>query len=220
MCGRFTLFTEPGDLARLFAVDEIRTEPLPPRYNIAPSQEAYAVAQRAEGGRRLGTLRWGFVPHWAKEPKSGPINARAESVASKPMFRDAFRRRRCIIPADGFYEWREDPRTGKKVPFYVQRSDGVPLAFAGLWSTWHPPDDGEPLRTCTIVTTDAAEALSEIHERMPVMLPHDAWDIWLDPEADDLERLEGLLRPRLADEVEVYEVSTRVNNARNSGSEA
>lgn len=220
MCGRFTLFSEPGDLARLFAVDEVRTDPMPPRYNIAPTQEVYAVAEHPEGARRLGTLRWGFVPHWAKEARSGPINARAETLREKPMFRDSFVKRRCIIPADGFYEWREDPQTGAKLPHYARRSDHTPLAFAGLWSVWYPDDDErEPLRTCVIITTDAIGSLKEIHPRMPAMLPPDAWDVWLDPSEGDADRLQGLLAPRLPDGLETYVVSTRVNSARNEGEE-
>jgi putative SOS response-associated peptidase YedK len=220
MCGRFTLFSEPGDLAALFAVDAIRTDQLPPRYNVAPSQEVYAVAESREGERRLGTLRWGFVPHWADTPRSGPINARAETLHRKSMFRDAFSRRRCLIPADGFYEWREDPRTGAKIPFYIRREDEVPLAFAGLWSVWRP-DGGEDdaLRTCAIVTTDAQGPLRDIHPRMPLILPPDVWDVWLDPHVDDEEKLRPVLTPWLPDTVESLEVSKRVNNARNEGEE-
>lgn len=219
MCGRFTLFSEPGDLAKLFEVDQVATGALPPRYNVAPTQEVYAVAQTSDGERRLGTLRWGFVPFWADEPRSGPINARAETLSEKPMFRDAFTRKRCIIPADGFYEWREDPQTGVKVPHYVRRANGEPLAFAGLWSTWHPKDDGEaePLRTCVIVTTDAEDWLREIHPRMPVALPRGSWDGWLDPNEDDPAALDDMLRSVEVNDLEGYEVSTEVNNARNEG---
>lgn len=221
MCGRFVVFSEPGDLAKLFEVDQIRTEEIPPRYNIAPTQEVYSVAQTSDGERRLGTLRWGLVPHWAKEPRSGPINARAETVAEKPMFRTAFSRSRCIIPADGFYEWREDPTSGKKIPHFIHREDGHPLAFAGLWSAWRPKDDpdADPLNTCVIITTAAQDWVKEIHDRMPVSLPQDAWDRWLDPTVDDEEGLQELLEPRLPETLTYREVSTRVNNARNEGPE-
>lgn len=221
MCGRFTVFTPPGDLAKLFEVDDVKTDPLPPRYNIAPTQEVYAVAQAPDGERRLGTLRWGFVPFWADEPRSGPINARAETLADKPMFRTAFSSHRCIIPADGFYEWREDPRTGVKVPHFVHRGDGEPLAFAGLWSSWRPEDEAadkdEPLRTCVIVTTDARSWLKDIHPRMPVTLPREVWDRWLDPNEGDADVLAGLLSDPSIDALTGYEVSTEVNNARNEG---
>ncbi len=221
MCGRFTLFTPPGQLAKLFEVDDVRTPELPARFNIAPTEEVYAVAQSSDGERRLGTLTWGLVPFWADDPKPGPINARAETIDRKPMFRQAFERRRCIVPADGFYEWREDPRTGAKIPHYIRRPDGRPLALAGLWASWRPRDDAdaEPLRTCVIVTTDAEGPVSEIHGRMPVMLPREAWDRWLDPNEDDEELLRSFLEPRLPEDVVVEEVSTRVNNARNEGAE-
>lgn len=219
MCGRFTVFTPPGQLARLFEVDDVRTGALPPRYNVAPTQEVYAVAQSSDGERRLGTLTWGLIPHWAEEPRPGPINARAETIASKPMFRGAFERHRCIIPADGFYEWCEDPATGAKIPSYISRADGRPLALAGLWSSWRGSDepDVQPVRTCVIVTTAATGPIEEIHERMPVMLPRDGWDRWLDPNEDDDGWLRSLLAPRLPEELAVREVSTRVNNARNEG---
>jgi putative SOS response-associated peptidase YedK len=220
MCGRFTLFSQPGDLARLFEVDAVRAEELPPRYNVSPTQEVYAVAEHPEGERRLGTLVWGLVPHWAEDPRPGPINARAETLRSKPMFRDAFARRRCIIPADGFYEWREDPRTGAKVPHYVRRADGEPLALAGLWASWRPKEgDGEPLHTCVIVTTDAAGPLRDVHPRMPAILPREAWDVWLDRYRSDTEELAALLESRLPEGVEMYAVSTRVNNAGNEGAD-
>jgi putative SOS response-associated peptidase YedK len=219
VCGRFVLFSEPGQLARLFEVDTVTTEPLPARFNVAPTSEVYAVAQARDGERRLGRLVWGFVPHWADGPRPGPINARAETVTRRPMFRDAFDRWRCLVPADGFYEWREDPDTGEKIPHYYHRRSGTPLAFAGLWSVWRPDGDAEPLRTCLIITTDAVGPVRDVHDRMPVALQRAHWDAWLDPNqgADDLHPL--VVDPGLPDDLEVRVVSTTVNDARNEGAE-
>lgn len=218
MCGRFAVFSRPGDLARLFDVDEVATEPLPDRYNVAPTLEVYAVIEHRDE-RRLGTLRWGLVPHWSRDPKAGPINARAETIAEKPSFRDAFARRRCLIPADGFYEWRTDVATEVKTPYFIRRKDGRPMAFAGLWESWRPPDGGETLYTCTIVTTAADGFLSDLHPRMPVVLDGSEIAEWLDAERDDAEGLGHLLVPHGADALEAYPVSAMVNDVRNDGPE-
>jgi putative SOS response-associated peptidase YedK len=251
MCGRYTSTSSIEDLARVFAVDEVRTEPLPARYNVAPTLDVYAVAVRGrndqeKGPRRaLGTFRWGLVPTWAKDPSVGNrmINARAEGVAEKPAYRRAFERRRCIIPADAFYEWQRrtdaDGKAKGRLPFAIHRRDGQPMAFAGLWEVWWPGgsaradrsdrpdgpdgpdparDDEEPLRTCAIVTTAANELLVPIHDRMPVVLAPEDWATWLDPGAD-LDRVKRLLVPAPSDWFEVYPVSSLVNNVAHEGPE-
>ena len=211
MCGRYTLSAPAGDLAQLFGVSE-EDLPLQPRYNVAPTQEVAAVLADG-GGRRLEMLRWGLIPSWAKDPGIGArmINARAETVPEKPSFRKAFKERRCLIPADGFYEWQKT--NGGKQPFYIRMQDGSPFAFAGLWETWNG-DEGE-LRTCTIITTAPNELTGEIHNRMPVILDPEDHDLWLDPDFDQKDPLAELLRPYPADLMEAYPVSRLVNSPRN-----
>ncbi len=211
MCGRYIL-TVPGEvLARLFDLDEVPE--LGPRYNIAPGQLA-PVVRAADGARRLAMLRWGLVPHWARDPRTGnrPINARAESVASRPSFRDPFRYRRCLVPADGFYEWRRTP-AGKQ-PWLVRFADRRPFAMAGLWEHWRG-STGEALETFTILTTRPNEIVAPIHARMPVILPPEAWDTWLDPSLRDPGPLLDLLGPHPAPGMEAFPVSRRVNDPRN-----
>ncbi len=168
-------------------------------------------------------MRWGLVPSWAKDPKIGDrlINARAESVAEKPAFKTAFRKRRCILPADGFYEWQAVPGQKRKQPMFVHRVDGEPLAFAGLWEVWRDHEQPETpwLLSCTIVTTRANATMAPVHDRMPVILPEGAWDTWLDPRVDDRARLEALLVPAADDLIELWPVSTMVNSANNNGPE-
>ncbi len=212
MCGRYTLSTPAGRLAEEFRVDEGAVE-IPPSYNIAPTQEVAAVL--AEGDRRrLEMLRWGLVPSWADDPEIGArmINARSETAAEKPSFRSAFRNRRCLIAADGFYEWKRE--NGGKQPYYFRMQDGRPFAFAGLWESWDKGGDG-PLRTCAILTTRANSVLDGIHDRMPVILPHDAYNAWLDPDADK-EELGELMIPYPGDDLETYPVSRFVNSPRNN----
>ena len=219
MCGRYVSSTPVGVLAERFEVEDVRAPDLGPRYNVAPTDEVYAVAEGKDGTRRLGTFRWGLVPFWAKDPKVGNrmINARVETLQSK--FKRTLERRRCLIPADGFYEWQDRPAGQKKQPFFIHRKDGGPLAFAGLWEVWHDDDhpDAEPLRTCSIITTDANQVVARTHDRMPVMLPQDAWKAWLDVEQHDLDVIQGLLVPAEPSELEVYPVSTDVNSVRNDG---
>lgn len=207
MCGRFTLHASTEEIAREF---DLATMPaLAPRYNIAPSQALLAI-RLDEGQRRSVPLRWGLVPHWATDPKIAykMINARGETVADKPSFRDAFKKRRCLIPADGFYEWK---KLGKaKQPYHIRRVEGRPFAFAGLWERWQPPN-GEPLETCTIVTTTANAVLAELHERMPVMLLPEAYAEWLDP-TRPATRLKELIAPYPAELLVASPVSTRVNS--------
>jgi putative SOS response-associated peptidase YedK len=235
MCGRYTSTSQLADLAEVFEVAEIRTEPLPPRYNVAPTLDVYAVAVRGrqdveKGPRRaLGTFRWGLVPSWAKDPSAGSrmINARAETVASKPAYRSALARRRCLIPADAFYEWQRRPEGGK-LPYAIRRRDGRPMAFAGLWEVWRDPSGApaEPplpprpplLRTCAIVTTAANELMAPIHERIPVVLDPRDWTAWLDPGVGPAGALE-LLRSPPSEWFEAYPVGSLVNNVRNDGPE-
>ncbi|MGQ0805538.1 MAG: SOS response-associated peptidase [Actinomycetota bacterium] len=223
MCGRYVQASSPELLAERFGVDEVRIEGHEPHYNVAPRAEVPAVRRR-EGRTILSSLRWGLVPSWAKDPKMGDrlINARAESVADKPAYRKAFEKRRCIIPADGFYEWDKRPGQKRKQPMFVHLQSGEPMAFAGLWEIWKDPkaegDDEGWLRSCAIVTTDANDLLEPIHDRMPVILPESAWETWLDPAADP-DVLRGLLVPTPDDLVAVYPVSPLVNSADNDGPE-
>lgn len=220
MCGRFAVFSTPGDLARLFDVDEVATDPLPERYNVAPTLDVYAIIEHA-GERRLGTLRWGLVPGWSSDPRPGPINARAETLDEKPSFREAFSRRRCLVPADGFYEWCTDPTTGVKTPYFIRRRDGAPMTFAGLWESWRPEDDrdGEALYTCAIVTTAADGFLEDLHPRMPVVLDGDERSEWLDEDVRHTADLQHLLQPHGAEAFEAYAVEPMVNDVRNDGPE-
>jgi len=216
MCGRFTLTaSDPTGLRNRFGIGEsLRIEP---RFNVAPSDDVVAVTTDRDGAPRGELLRWGLVPHWAKDPSIGArmINARAESVAEKPAFRDALKTHRCLIVADGFYEWQ--PREGaRKLPWWITRADHAPFAFAGLWSTWRPAPDVEPLRSCTIVTTAASASLSAIHPRMPVILPPDAESAWL---AHDTPRedLLGLLVAVPDAGTAARPVGYAVNDARHDG---
>lgn len=227
MCGRFVATAGPSELAQHFEVDEVVIPEEPePRYNVAPTLEVPVVAEsRSSGTRRLGLLRWGLVPSWAKDPSIGNklINARAESAGEKPAFRKALSRRRCLVPADGFYEWKR-PVGGKgpKQPYLIQHADGSPLALAGLWELWRPPGSSqdEPfLRTFTILTTSANEVISELHDRMPVVIPQSGWDRWLDPEVEDAEEVRDLMVPAPSEDFHLIPVSTKVNNVRNEGPE-
>lgn len=224
MCGRFVVASSPQLLAERFDVDEIAVDEHEPDYNVAPRADVLAVRVRDER-RVLSSLRWGLVPSWADDPSIGDrmINARAEGIAERPAFKRAFERRRCVIPADAFYEWETLPSaTGskrpRKRPVLVKRRDGEPMAFAGLWEVWRADEDDEWLRTCTIVTTDAAPSIASIHDRMPVVLPADRWKEWLDP-AQRPEALAALLRPAPDEILEHYTVSDRVNSADNNDAE-
>ena len=232
MCGRYTSTSTVADLASVFQVDEVRAEPLPLRYNVAPTQPVYAIARtkpKAEetdkGPRRaLGTFRWGLVPSWAKDVSVGNrmINARAEGITDKPAYRNAVSRRRCLIPADAFYEWqRRADRDGKpagKLPYAVRRRDGQPMALAGIWEFWRDPADSEsePVRSCAIVTTRANSLMAPIHDRMPVVLEPESWAAWLDP-ATDMAAIEGLMVPSADGVLEAYPVSSQVNDVRHEG---
>jgi putative SOS response-associated peptidase YedK len=250
MCGRYTSTSSLSDLARQFAVQDIRAEPLPARYNVAPTLDVYAVAvggrrdtdTSAKGGtsangdtsdnagrgprRALGTFRWGLVPSWAKDPSVGGrmINARAEGLTSRPAFRIALARRRCLIPADSFYEWQRrtgpDGRPAGRLPHAIRRRDGQSMAFAGLWEVWRDPlhPNADPLRTCAIVTTEANDVVAPIHSRMPVVLSPEDWDTWLDPDST-VPSVAALLVPAPSAWFDRYPVRSLVNDVRNDGPE-
>lgn len=213
MCGRYTLSTPPELLAEHFALDAVPTG-LDARYNIAPSQEVPVIVRVEGRGRHLERMRWGLVPGWAQDPSIGHrlINARAETAATKPAFRSAFRKRRCLIPADGFYEWQRIDRT--KQPYWIARADGAPLAFAGLWEHWEAADGHTVIDSCTILTCAALPPVSQLHSRMPVILPPTAYTAWLDP-ARGPDALQALLQPTGTDALQVRRVSREVNNPRN-----
>ena len=223
MCGRFVSSSPPDELAKYFDVDLVSEQVLEPSYNVAPTDDIYVITARG-GARRLDAFHWGLIPFWADDVSVGNkmINARAEGIAEKGAYKRAFRKRRCLIPADGFYEWKKVPGQKKKQPYFIHRADGEPFAFAGLWELWRPPDkrderDTEPLRSCTIITGAPNEVIADIHDRMPVILPPSAWDRWLDPEYDDVDALEGLLVPAPARILELHPVSTLVSNVRENG---
>ncbi|MEE9274201.1 MAG: SOS response-associated peptidase [bacterium] len=216
MCGRYTLIKPADTLAALFGMEG--SLGLSPRYNIAPTQFVPAVRALRPGEPELALLRWGLIPSWAKDPAIGArtINARGETAAQKPSFRAAFRRRRCLIPADGFYEWVKEG--GRKQPYYIQLRGEAPFAFAGLWESWTGAE-GETLETCTIITCEANEGLRPLHPRMPVILPRENYDLWLDPAAQDPAALQPLLRPYPAGETVFRPVSAQVNSPKNDGPE-
>jgi putative SOS response-associated peptidase YedK len=211
MCGRYLLKSPVDALRRAFGF--VEQPNLMPRYNIAPTQDAPVVRQRREpkGERTLQMLRWGLIPSWAKDTKMGAklINARSESIAEKPSFRSAFRRRRCLVPADGFYEWRAEG--ARKQPYLIVRRDREPFAFAGLWERW-TPKEGEAIDSFTIVTTDANALLQPLHVRMPVILAPEDYGRWLDPDAVEADLL-PLLRPAPEEWLGYAPVSPRVNAA-------
>lgn len=208
MCGRYSFTQVVETIADKFQVTEV--PPISPRYNVAPTQEVTTVLLNSETSKRqIKMLRWGLIPSWAKDTKMGAklINARGETVTEKPSFRAAFKKRRCLILADGFYEWRTEE--GKKQPFYFRLENGEPFAFAGLWEHWEK-GEGEPIETCTIITTEANELMRPIHDRMPVIISSQNYEQWLDPEKGKTE----LLQPYPAEQMTVYPVSTQVNNSK------
>jgi putative SOS response-associated peptidase YedK len=219
MCGRFTLRSRLNLLLQQFALegDEDR-ESFDPRYNIAPTQEVFAVRSRVAGQRELASFRWGLVPSWADDLKIGVrmINARSETIASKPSFAAAFKRRRCLIPGDGFYEWK---KTGQaKQPYLIELADGGLFGFAGLWESWQP-ERGPTIESCTIITTAANDLMHELHERMPVILSPGDYEAWLDPENSDCDGLLKLLDTYPGNQMRTTLVRPFVNNVRNQGPE-
>lgn len=214
MCGRYVLAGDPAAYADYFGAMPTPTEALEPSYNVAPTDPVYAVAEWNEE-RLLGQMKWGLVPHWAKDAKKPAINARIETVATAPMFRDSFARKRCLIPADGFYEW--EPKDRGRAPHWFYRADGFPLALAGIWSTWKDPETGLLARTCAIITTKSTGVVSPIHGRMPFLLDESSWDAWLDRTVTDGEEIRAQMAPVGEDLLMEHEVSREVNNVRNNG---
>ncbi len=217
MCGRFSLNVDPTELHTLIP-DLVIDEEVVERYNIAPTQSVVSVLN--EPIRKLSYVQWGLIPHWAKDAKIGSklINARAETVHEKPSFRSSFNSKRCLILADGFYEWKNLPGRGEKIPVYFRMNNGKPFAFAGIWDSW---DNGSsvPLKTCCIITTTANDLVSTAHHRMPVILPPSKFDMWLQPDSVDVKELKNALSPYPADDMVAYPVSTKVNNVRNDKSD-
>ena len=212
MCGRFSLAAAPELLQQHFQIKMGSWPALQPRYNIAPSQPVLAVVASTELGRKATQFRWGLIPRWSRAPQAGWINARSETVAEKPSFREAFRRRRCLIPADGFYEWAEQG-TAKRQPYWFYLVDRPVFAFAGIWERWRSPQ-GVEIETCAILNTPANRLMGLFHERMPAILPESDYDLWLDPQVQDPKLLLPLLRPYPAEAMAAYPVSTYVNNPR------
>lgn len=215
MCGRFTSTTSASDLATWFDVGEVKVDDLPVDHNVTPSRDIYIVRQETDE-RVLDVARWGLIPPWADDPGIGGrlINARSETAAQKPSFRVAFRRRRCLIPVDGFYEWSVVPGQRRKQPWFFSARDRRPLAFAGLWESWRSPTapDSPPLPTCTILTGAPNAVVAPIHDRMPVILERSAWDAWLDPANEDVDALIAMLGPAPDDLLSVWPVSLGVND--------
>ncbi len=208
MCGRFVRHTKPSVYATLFEVDAV---PAGPSYNVAPTEPVAAVRMH-DDRRECVLLRWGMIPFWAKDKKTSYINARAETVITKPAFRNALAKRRCLVLADGFYEWRTEGKS--KQPFFFHLRDDQPFAFAGLWDCWKGAD--EPIESCTIITTEANELSRPIHDRMPVMLTREACKLWLDSDIEDRQVLQELLKPYPSEAMECYPVSPLVNSPRNN----
>lgn len=215
MCGRFTQQRPASELAEIFGAEPLVDDP-GEHYNVAPTDEALVVVQR-DDRRAVTAYRWGLIPHWATEAKVGSrmFNARAETLTASPAFRDAFRRRRCLVPVDSFYEWKREGTI--RQPYRVSQANGRPLALAGLWAGWRDPSTESVRRTFTIVTTTPNESLSDLHDRMPVIVPEAAWARWLAPDDADVGELIGLLTPNDAVELEIYAVSRAVNDVRQDG---
>lgn len=219
MCGRYSLYADYSVILERFNIEEtaVSEEDYSPSYNVAPSQEVLAVV--SDGSKnRLGLLKWGLIPPWAKDKKIGykMINARAETAAEKPSYRHAFKKKRCLVVADSFYEWRRTDNG--KVPMRIKLKSGEPFAFAGMWESWKSPE-GKTINTCTILTTKPNELMESIHDRMPVVLSKKAEKVWLDPKVQDVEELGQLLQPYDSKEMEAYEVSQAVNSPKNNGPE-
>lgn len=231
MCGRFVSSSSPQRIAAYFGAD-VAVETLGENYNVAPTNDVYGVVADADGHREVQAFQWGLIPVWAKDRKIGSrmINARSETVAEKPAFKGVFKKHRCIIPMDGFYEWAPGvdggpvTKAGKlaKRPHFIHRVDHEPLAVAGIWSAWRDREEGPDaawLHTSSVITTSANATMEAVHDRMPVILPKAMWDVWLDPTNHNVEMLSGLLVPARDDLLTMHAVSTDVNNVRNKGIE-
>ena len=221
MCGRFALTAPASDIAEIFQVDVLPD--VLPRYNIAPTTQVACVVHDEDGQRKLETFRWGLVPSWSKDLKVGyrMINARSEGIATKRSFRSPLKRRRLLVLANGFYEWERvgEGKAQKKIPHLIQVAGGKPFAMAGLWERWRDPETDEEVRSCTIVTTSGNELMEPIHNRMPVILPAEHWDLWLDRSMQEPEVLQELMVPFPAGQMEERRVSKSVGNVRNKGPE-
>jgi len=213
MCGRFTLTVDPGQLQDTFPWATI-PDTFPPRFNIAPTQPVAVISN--DGKNLMDFYVWGLIPSWAKDPDIGNrmINARAETLAEKPAFRSAFKRRRCLILADGFYEWQQEAGKKTKIPMYIQLKNKKPFAFAGLWEIWNA-NDGSEIRSCTIITTRPNRMMEEIHNRMPAILAPQHYQLWLSPDEKEAGSLAALLEPIPSDEMKAYPVSRLVNSPNN-----
>lgn len=213
MCGRFTLTVDPGQLQEAFPWVEFPVD-FPPRYNVAPTQPVAVVPN--DGLNRMDFFNWGLIPFWAKDPKIGSrlINARSETIAEKPSFRGSFKYKRCLILADGFYEWQKQPGSKTKIPMYIHLKDRAPFAFAGLWDSWNSKD-GSEIKSCTIITTQPNELVEQIHNRMPVILSPEGYAAWIQEGENDPELLKSLLHPYPSEEMAAYPVSTKVNSPQN-----
>lgn len=211
MCGRFTLTVDASELQDQFPWINIPANSVQPRFNIAPTQPVAVVPN--DGKHQLDYFIWGLIPSWSKDPKMGSrlINARAETLAEKPSFRTAYRRRRCLILADGFYEWKQSSEKGRKIPYFIHLKDHSPFAFAGLWEIWFDPD-GSEIRSCTIITTEPNEFMRSLHNRMPVILPPEAHFPWLTPDELPPDKLNQFLKPYDPTALAAYPVSLAVNN--------
>ncbi len=219
MCGRFTSTTPASALAAWFDA-ETDLPDVPANYNVTPTSDVHVVIDDPTGHRRIESMFWGLVPSWAESPAIGSrlINARSETVAVKPSFRSAFRKRRCLIPVDGFYEWVTVPERSKKQPVLISGVDAQPLAFAGIWEEWsRMPDRTDVLRSCSIITGPPNDLIAPLHDRMPMILARSTWDAWLDVEST-VEELQDMLRPSPSSDLQWWPVSVRVNNVRNHDS--
>jgi putative SOS response-associated peptidase YedK len=217
MCGRFTLTVDPADLKEAFGEYGFPSN-FAPRFNIAPTQPVLAIPN--DGAQKADFFMWGLIPSWAKDPAIGSrlINARAETLAEKPSFRGSFKYKRCLILADGFYEWKSQPGSKIKIPHFIHMQDRNPFAFAGLWDNWNSPD-GSLVKSCTIITTDPNELMAGLHTRMPVILKPADYEQWLDPAPRTPDSLAALLKPYTAAEMAAYPVSTMVNSPANDRAE-
>ncbi|TFF89865.1 MAG: SOS response-associated peptidase [Promethearchaeota archaeon] len=226
MCGRFARFSPAHVFRMLFQLDEFLE--LAPQYNISPGQEIYAVrgipvrdqepdnASTTDAAREVAPLQWGLIPFWSKQPRSGPINARSETVAEKPTFKASFKQRRCLIPADGFYEWKKTT-SGPKQPYFIHMANEEPFALAGIWDKWNNPEGGS-IESCSILTTEPNAVVKPIHKRMPVIIDKSKFDTWLNPaEKQDLDEVKALLKPFDPKKMEAYPVSLYVNKPQNKG---
>ena len=211
MCARFTLTAKPSLITELFDLDLLLD--VQRRYNIAPTQEILTVRHSPEGPHEFAKLRWGLIPSWANDISIGQklLNARSETIGEKPSFRDAFRKRRCLIVADGFYEWKTENK--KKLPYWIHFADRKPFAFAGLWENWDSPD-GKKIESCTIITTSANAFLKPLHDRMPVILPKEHYASWLDQGIDQVKELQNLFEPLPDEALRMFAVSPQVNGPR------